>query len=106
MLPRAHRITDGNDLRRVSRKGVRFTTPFFIAAVVDTDGPTRVGFVVSKQVGGAVVRNLVKRRLRDIASRSLAQSATGRDVVIRALPPAGDASFDELAQAWDRVLAQ
>jgi ribonuclease P protein component len=106
VLPRVHRITDGSDLRRVSRKGVRFTTPFFVATVVMTDGPTRVGFVVSKQVGGAVVRNLVKRRLRDIASRRLVQSATGRDVVIRALPAARDASFDELSEAWDRVLAQ
>lgn len=105
MLPRVHRITDGDELRRVSRKGVRVATPFFIAMVLATEGPTRVGVVVSKQVGGAVVRNLVKRRLRDLASRSLTVSSTGRDVVVRALPPARHASFAELAGEWDRVFS-
>lgn len=105
MLPRVHRISDGVELRQVSRKGARHTTPFFVAAVARTEGPARFGFVVSKQVGGAVVRNKVKRRLRDLALRSITASSTGRDVVIRALPPSRDASFAELAVAWDRVLA-
>lgn len=105
MLPRVHRITDGDELRRVSRKGVRHVTPFFVAAIVATEGPTRVGFVVSKQVGGAVVRNRVKRRLRDLALRSIAVSSTGRDFVIRALPLARDASFAELAREWERVIS-
>jgi ribonuclease P protein component len=105
VLPRVHRISDGVELRRVSRKGVRHATPFFVAAVARTEGPTRFGFVVSKQVGGAVVRNKVKRRLRDLALRSITASPTGRDVVIRALPPSRDASFAELTMAWDQVLA-
>lgn len=105
MLPRVHRISDGVELRRVSRKGARHTTPFFVVAVTVTTGPSRFGFVVSKEVGGAVVRNRVKRRLRDLALRSIVGSSTGRDVVIRALPLSRDASFAELAGAWDRVLA-
>lgn len=105
MLPRVHRIVDGNELRRVSRRGVRHTTKFFVASVVETRGsPTRVGFIVSKHVGGAVVRNRVKRRLRDLAFRSVVVSPEGRDIVVRALAPAGEASFAELAEAWNSAL--
>ncbi|HEX6817275.1 MAG TPA: ribonuclease P protein component, partial [Ktedonobacterales bacterium] len=46
--------------------------------------PSRVGFSVSKRVGGAVVRNLVKRRLRESIWRGLSRLAPGWDIVITA----------------------
>ncbi len=104
MLPRVHRIAEGSELRRVSRKGIRRATPFFVASVSEnTGGPSRFGFVVSRQVGGAVTRNRVKRRLRDIAARSLETAPVGHDVVIRALPAAATASFVELSDAWRKA---
>jgi ribonuclease P protein component len=104
VLPRAHRIVDGEDLRRVSRKGRRTATPYFVAAVLATsDEPSRFGFVVSKAVGGAVVRNRVKRRLRNLAAESVKSAPLGKDVVIRALPPAATASFEQLSEGWAGV---
>ena len=50
----------------------------------------RVGFVVSKAVGGAVRRNRVKRRLRHIV-RPLVGEFGGATIVVRALPPAATA---------------
>jgi ribonuclease P protein component len=58
----------------------------------------QVGFVVAKSVGGAVTRNLVKRRLRAIA-RELLQAnppTTGFSIVVRALEGASTATFDQL----------
>ncbi|MCL2140936.1 MAG: ribonuclease P protein component [Dehalococcoidia bacterium] len=52
---------------------------------------SRFGFVVSKRVGGAVVRNQVKRRLREII-RSV-PLRHGRDVIVSARPQAAIASF-------------
>jgi ribonuclease P protein component len=56
---------------------------------------TRFGFVVSKAVGNAPMRNLIKRRLKALA-RPLASRVAG-DVVFRALPSAQQATWDSLA---------
>lgn len=60
------------------------------------DAKSMAGFAVSKAVGGAVVRNRVKRRLRAVMADVLPTLPVGSRVVVRALPPAADASFDEL----------
>jgi ribonuclease P protein component len=64
----------------------------------------QVGFVVSKAVGAAVKRNVVKRRLR-LISRERVPSLPGSAVlVVRALPPAGDASYEVLSRDFDHAL--
>ncbi len=57
----------------------------------------RVGFAVGRPVGGAVVRNRVKRRLREIV-RAL-PLARGHDIVVAARPASRTASFEELHDA-------
>jgi ribonuclease P protein component len=66
-------------------------------------GP-RVGFVVSKAVGPAVTRNLVKRRLRHLARERTSRLPAEGMLVVRALPSAADASYVELAHELDRCL--
>ena len=56
----------------------------------------RFGFVVAKTVGGAVKRNLVKRRLRAISRESLLPLLVKADVVVRALPGAAELEWDAL----------
>lgn len=68
------------------------------------DAPTRVGFVVSKAVGGAVLRNRTKRRLRHLCAARLVAVGPGLDIVIRANPAAGEASSAELAAALDAAV--
>jgi len=53
----------------------------------------RVGLVVSKAVGGAVVRNSVRRRLRGLVMEMRDTLPHGVDVVVRALPPAASAEY-------------
>lgn len=64
----------------------------------------RVGFVVSKAVGNAVIRNRVQRRLRHLARGRLPALPQGSVLVVRALPPAAAASSAELAVDLDRCL--
>ena len=62
----------------------------------DEDRAARFGFIVSKQVGTAVTRNTVRRRLKAISAAALPDVRRGADVVVRALPPSADAAFDSL----------
>ena len=61
------------------------------------DGPPVVGFVVSRAVGNAVVRNRVKRRLRHLAREHVSSLPGSCVLVVRALPAAGPASSAVLA---------
>ncbi len=70
------------------------------------DGPPRVGFVVSKSVGGAVVRNRTKRRLRHLMAARVNDLPLGADLVVRANPAAALASSSQLATELDRLLAK
>jgi ribonuclease P protein component len=70
----------------------------------------RVGFVVSRAVGAAVVRNRVRRRLRHLVADQLDRIPPGSRVVVRALPGSAVATYDQLgaalASALDRALPQ
>jgi ribonuclease P protein component len=66
----------------------------------------RVGFVVSKAVGGAVVRNRVKRRLRAQMATRVDRIPAGTDVVVRANPIAAQAISADLGRELDRLLGR
>ncbi len=72
--------------------------------------PARAGIIVSRSVGGAVVRTTVKRRLRHLLRDRMALLTPGSAVVVRALPPAaGSTSADldaDLGAALSRALRQ
>ncbi|MFC3503495.1 ribonuclease P protein component [Micromonospora krabiensis] len=70
----------------------------------DTSASSRAGFVVSKAVGPAVVRNRVRRRLRHLVRERLAGLPAGSTLVVRALPAAADASYARLAADLDAAL--
>ena len=60
--------------------------------------------MVSRAVGGAVVRHRVSRRLRHLLAPRLADFPAGSMIVIRALPPAADATSAELGADLDTGL--
>jgi ribonuclease P protein component len=71
-----------------------------------TPPPARVGFVVSKAVGIAVVRTRVKRRLRAVVASRLDRLPAGSLLVIRANPLAAQANSADLAASLDRALGR
>jgi len=76
--------------RSTIRHGVRVGRPTVVVHAQSAPTPqVRVGLVVSKAVGSAVIRNSVKRRLRHLAADRLPDTPRGTDVVLRALPEAG-----------------
>ena len=94
--PRPQRLRATADFERVMRRGRRVRGSL-LHLVHRSNGidESRIGYSVGRRVGNAVVRNRVKRRLRElVAARHL---IAGRDVVVLAQPAAAHASFDELA---------
>lgn len=106
MPARQHRITRGEDYRRIVRSGRRVGGALCIAHAVfrSQDTPARFGFIVSKAVGNAVVRNLVRRRMKSIAEHQIQAGVVGVDVVFRMMPPSASASFAELEAETARAM--
>ena len=71
---------------------------------VQNDAAPKVGLVVSRAVGSAVVRNRVKRRLRELMRRRLASLPGGCLLVLRASPASAGVSQADLAADLDLVL--
>ncbi|MBQ1043942.1 MULTISPECIES: ribonuclease P protein component [unclassified Micromonospora] len=126
MLAAAQRLRRSSDFaaavrggRRVGRGAVvvHLTTPEPIGTTAtpspepartsgaETSAPRRAGFVVSKAVGGAVVRNKVRRRLRHLVRERLAELPAGTTLVVRALPAAADATYTRLGADLDAAVA-
>ncbi|ABL84194.1 MULTISPECIES: ribonuclease P protein component [unclassified Nocardioides] len=108
MLSAAHRLRDGATFREAIRRGRRAGRQTLVVHLLVGEPvasqPARVGFVVSRAVGNAVIRNQVKRRLRHLAREHVSSLPGSAVLVVRALPPAANASAAELARDLERCL--
>jgi ribonuclease P protein component len=64
----------------------------------------KIGFVTSKRIGGAVARNRVRRRLREIVRRDQHRLPNGTWFVLIARPSAAEADYVTLEKEWRRLL--
>lgn len=111
MLPRSARLTESLGFRQAVRRGRRAGTRTLVVHWAEDTGPStgsdvQVGFVVSKAVGNAVVRNRVQRRLRHLTREHLTELPGRGVLVVRATPAAAQASYEELGRDLARGLAR
>lgn len=110
MLSPAHRLTSPRHFREALRNGTRAGSSVLVVhhavGAERAERPALVGFVVSKAVGNAVVRNRVKRRLRHLSRAHIHALTPGSLTVVRATPQASRASFGELDAALSRCLSR
>ncbi len=113
MLPQQSRMRSPEEFKRVLRSGRRaggatLSGHLLLAGAgpVPEDASPKVGLIVSRAVGSAVVRNRVKRRLRELMRRRLASLPGGCLLVVRAHPAAAGARQADLAADLDLVLGR
>ena len=99
MLARANRVVRPADFRTVVRRGRRSSSPLAVYYRLDRQpaDPARFGFIVSRAVGGAVQRNLMRWRMRAVGRQLVDAGAHGADVVVRALPGSAQRDWASLS---------
>jgi len=99
VLARENRVVRPEDFRSVVRRGRRSTSSLAVYYRVERSGAdaVRFGFIVSRAVGGAVDRNLLRRRMRAVGREMIDAGAIGADVVMRALPGSAQIGWASLS---------
>ncbi|HTW65921.1 MAG TPA: ribonuclease P protein component [Bryobacteraceae bacterium] len=108
--PKAARVLRTADFRKAYNEGKRITGRCFAAFCLRIErepaaGP-RLGFTIPRAFGKAVLRNRVKRRIREALRLRLASFSSEWDIVINPRRPAITAPAEELYRELDRLVAQ
>jgi len=107
MLPAAARMRRRADFAAATRSGSRAGRSLVSGHLLlrrEREDPPLVGFIVSRAVGPAVVRNKVRRRLRHLVRGYLGSLPGGSLLVVRASPRAATACQADLAADLDLVI--
>jgi ribonuclease P protein component len=100
-LRKAQRLTSGSEFERVRREGFKIRGSFVSLGVLsDTGNGFRAGFITSRKLGTAVLRNRVRRRLREIVRLHRSQLSNDVWIVVIALPGAAKTTYRELEAEW------
>lgn len=106
-FPKAVRLRRRAEFLKVQERGLKINADSLTAMVLRNPGASsRIGFTVSSKVGNAVVRNQVRRRLRELARRRLSRWPVGLEVVLIARPSASQASLADFGRAFGRIEAE
>jgi len=105
-FPKQRRLTRSSEFERVKRDGLvrRGKLLMLSAAAVENSGLSRVGFITSRRLGSAVVRNRVRRRLREIVRRHQHDLRQDFWIVLVARHDAATASYRALEDEWLRLV--
>jgi len=104
-FPRACRLTRASEYERVKREGLvrRGNLLTHSETVVENYGLCRVGFITSRRLGSAVIRNRVRRRLREIVRQHQHDLRQDFWIVLIAKRDAANASYRALEDEWLRL---
>jgi len=102
-FPKAARLRRRREFLSFGR-GDKRRTASFVLLVRDCDGPSRLGITVSRKAGGAVIRNGLKRRIREVFRRHPNRHRLGCDLVVIAKAGIGTLPTSVVEQQLATVL--
>lgn len=100
-MQRENRLTDRRDFNRVYRFGSSAANHQFVLYLNKRpkDGPLRLGISVSKKVGNAVVRNRVRRLIKEIVRLQMERLKTGLDIILIVRKPAAEMDYHQMEKS-------
>jgi ribonuclease P protein component len=106
-FPREERLTRRKEYLEVYREGMKRVGPAVICYAARREGRgKKIGFAVSRKVGKAVVRNRIKRYLREIYRTHRDFLAEGVHLVVVARPEAASLDFHRMRDAVCRAVSK
>jgi ribonuclease P protein component len=104
-FPKTARLFRATEFARLKREGVSFHGKFMVLSVLKNlpEAEVRVGLITSRRVGGAVVRNRVRRRLREIVRAARPGIRAGTWLILIARQAAASATFQGLSAEWQML---
>ncbi len=106
-FPKSARLTRTSEFLKVKDKGQSCHGRLIVLSFLKTgDTQTRVGLITSRRVGNAVIRNRVRRRLREIIRLSRSRLKPGHWLVLIARKSAADATYASIEQEWLKLAAR
>ena len=103
-FPKIFRLLRRAEFRRVYEEGQRRSTPLCTIFIRSNGLPkTRLGITVPRALGNAVLRNRMKRRLREVFRRHRLALPGGWDIVVNPRPATAEAPFETLAKELMRI---
>ncbi len=108
-FPKSARILRSKDFRRVYDNGIRFSSSLFTAFCLREAPPftgPHIGFTTPRALGVAVVRNRIRRRVREALRVRLQQLSPQWSIVINPRRKALDCPFPDIEREIDRLLGR
>jgi ribonuclease P protein component len=103
-FPKALRLRNRREFLAVQDRGAKVSVDCLLAIVLPNElAFTRLGLTVSSKVGNAVVRNRIRRKLRELFRSRQQALPKGLDVVLIAKGSAANADFAALSKAYDAI---
>ena len=106
-MERKYRLRLNTDFQRVRQKGNSWANHLMVLCVLPNDlEHSRFGFAASKRIGKAVIRNRVRRRMREAVRLRFGAIEEGWDMVFIARSAIADSDYAMLSSAVENVLTR
>ncbi|QQY79761.1 ribonuclease P protein component [Keratinibaculum paraultunense] len=104
-MKKKYRLRSNEDFKKVYRNGKNYWNRNIVLYVMENElNYTRIGFSVTKKIGNSVVRNRVKRRMREICRLNFDNIKDGYDIILIPKKNVVDIGHNELESAILHVL--
>lgn len=106
-MQRDLRLRQAEDFQRLRREGRTFTDRLMVVSIAPNSlTHNRYGFIVSKHLGKAVTRNLIRRRMKEVVRQLHPQLKPGYDVVIISRSALAEQPFSILQRTVVKLFRQ